>query len=319
MRSRLSTSVFAEAAGPSLTERLEKRLAIEKHFLELGCTYRHGRLHRFFERNVTRPMLKAGLQILGLYEKGKRNALSPVVRTVPVAFPDLPAAFDGFQILHLSDFHIDGTEGLPEALAESIRPLRPDVCVFTGDYRFEDRGPSEGVYPRMKTIIESIHAPEGIFAILGNHDPGEAVFEMGNMGVRMLVNDAAELRRRNHSLWILGLDDNFDFQTHDLDAALSSVPHDEFKILLAHAPEAYDEAAASGIRLYLCGHTHGGQIRLPRLGALKQNARCPRPYAYGLWTHNGMHGYTSAGVGCSSLPIRFNCPPELVLLELRAG
>jgi hypothetical protein len=312
-----SQVVFTSVAESSRPERLAKRRAIEQHFAKLGHTYRHGKLHRVFERHVTRPLLKGSLQILGAYEQGRRNALELVVRQVPMYFAGLPREFDGFQILHLSDFHIDGTDGLAEALAESLRELRPDLCVFTGDYRFDDRGSCEAVYPRMRTVVESIHAREGVIGILGNHDPADAVAELDAMGVRMLVNDAAKIRRGGASIWIIGLDDNFDYQTHDLDGALASVPEEGFKVLLAHAPELFREAARNGIDLYLAGHTHGGQIRVPLLGALKHNAKCPPAYAYGQWRHGRVQGYTSGGVGCSSLPIRFNCPPELVMLELR--
>src|SRR5207248_11700996 len=89
------------------------------------------------------------------------------------------------------------------------------------------------------------------------------------------------------------------------------------KILLAHTPEVYADASARGVQLYLSGHTHAGQIRFPGIGSIRNNARCPRAYAYAHWRHGAMQGYTSAGVGCSSLPIRFNCPPEIVLIELR--
>lgn len=309
-----STSLCSE---PGVGGRLEERLAIEQYFLRSGRTYRHGKLHRFFERQVTRRLLKSGLQMVGLYGRGLRNALTPVLRRIQLSFPDLPVQFEGFQILQLSDFHIDGTDGLAQVLAESIEPVRPDLCVLTGDYRFEDRGPSDDVYSLMRVVTGSIQAEHGVIGILGNHDPCEAVSELEAMGVQMLVNDAAEIQRRGASIWIVGLDDNFDYQTHDLEAALTSVPESGFKVLLAHAPESYQPAASNGIHLYLSGHTHGGQIRVPWFGALKRNARCPRAYAHGHWKYGTMQGYTSAGLGCSSLPIRFNCPPELVMIELR--
>jgi uncharacterized protein len=315
-RQHAARDVGSSAGVPAVRASLQKRRAIELHFERVGHTYRHGKLHRVFEEHITRPLLKSGLQLLGLFEQGKRNALDLVVRTVPMYFDDLAPEFHGFRILHLSDFHIDGTDGLAEALAECIRPLRPDLCVLTGDYRFEDRGPCQEVYPRMRTVLDSIDAREGVLGILGNHDPADAVSELEAMGVRMLVNEAMEVRRGRASIWIAGLDDNFDYQTHDLEQALEGVPRNAFTILLAHAPELFDEAAAGGVRLYLAGHTHGGQIRLPGLGAVKHNAKCPRQYSYGHWRHEGMQGYTSGGVGCSSLPIRFNCPPELVMIEL---
>jgi uncharacterized protein len=70
------------------------------------------------------------------------------------------------------------------------------------------------------------------------------------------------------------------------------------------------------VHLYLCGHVHAGQIRLPLIGAILTNADCPRSYTQGDWQHHSMRGYTGAGVGCSFLPVRFNCPPEITVIEL---
>ena len=269
------------------------------------------------ERHTIRPLLKLFLQVSGLYEQGVHNALAPVVRHLVLPFSNLPAEFDGFRVLHLSDLHIDGVDGLAERLSDMLSQLHPDVCLMTGDYRFEDDGPCERVYPRMQRIVESISAKHGIFAILGNHDVSEIAHELAAMGVRMLVNEAVEITQGRDSLWLAGLDDDFSYQTDDLPGTLSSVPRDAFKVLLAHSPELYDEAAALGVSLYLCGHTHAGQIRFPNVGSLRNNALCPKEYTYGHWIHNRMHGYTSAGVGCSSLPVRYNCPPELIMIELR--
>lgn len=285
----------------------------------MGHTHRHGPGHFLFERYVMRPGLRIGLSAVGLYKQGVRNALSPVVREIGLTFNDLPASLDGFRLLHISDFHIDGVDGLAEALAGLLRNIEPDVCVFTGDYRFENRGSCEEVYPRMQEVVEAISAKHGIYAILGNHDAAELAFGLERMGVRMLVNEAAEIIQGSESLWIAGVDDPFDYRCHDIPGALSTVPGGGFKILLAHAPELYAEAEALGVNLYLTGHTHGGQIRLPVLGAVKHNANCPREYRHGLWKHGSMTGYTTAGVGCSSLPIRYNCPPEAVLFELKRG
>ena len=269
------------------------------------------------ERHVIRPLLKLFLQISGLYKRGVANALSPVVRKLELGFPDLPEEFDGFQLLHLSDLHIDGVDGLAESLRPLLSELKPDMCVMTGDYRFEDDGSCRRVYPRMRAVVESISAEHGIFATLGNHDAAEIAHGLTRMGVRMLVNEAVEISHGRASIWLAGLDDDFGYQTDDLPGALSSVPADSFKILLAHSPELFAEAAAHGVDLYLCGHTHAGQIRLPRVGSLRNNAKCPKEYAYGQWRHEQMHGYTSAGTGCSSLPVRYNCVPEVTLIELR--
>ena len=300
----------------SLAERLKPRAEIERHFARIGHTYRHGALDRAFERKIQRPVLKFGLRTLGLYERGRQNSLSVAVTRLQFSFSDLPRAFDGFQILHLSDFHIDGVEGLTEVLERMLPALHPDLCVFTGDYRFEDHGDCQAIYPRMRRIVKSIHAKYGIYGILGNHDAGEIALTLEEYGVRMLVNEAAEIEKAGEAISLLGVDDSFDYRCDDLPAALATVPPNAFKILLSHSPELYRDAAAAGIQLYLTGHTHAGQIRLPGIGALKHNARCPRSLGSGVWQYRGMQGYTSTGVGCSGVSVRFHCPPELVLIEL---
>jgi hypothetical protein len=313
----VTSSETITASLNRLQKRIQPRLAVEAEFARLGHSYRHGRFHRFYDHQLQRPVLTIGLSLVGLFGKGKRNALSPVVRTIRLGFENLPPAFDGFRLMQLSDFHIDGVDGLAEALAERLRGVKCDLCVFTGDYRFDDRGPCDAVYPRMRKVIESIHSKHGIYGILGNHDPAEMALRLQEMGVNMLVNDAASIQQADESIWLLGVDDNFDYGCHDLPLALSGVPHGAFKILLAHAPEMFEDAHEHGIHLNLSGHTHGGQLRLPWIGALKQNARCPKEYAWGTWKYGNLQGYTSCGVGCSTLPIRFNCPPEIVVFELR--
>jgi hypothetical protein len=210
-------------------------------------------------------------------------------------------------------------DGLAEILAPMLRRIEPDLCVFTGDYRFEDRGPCDGVYPRMRQITEAISAKHGIWGILGNHDSAEIAYGLEALGMHMLVNENVEVRRGADSLWLAGVDDPFDYRCDDLDAALTGVPEGGFKILLAHVPEIYQTAAARGVNLYLSGHTHAGQIRLPIIGSLKHNSHCPKEFSYGLWRHAGMQGYTTSGVGCSSVPVRFHCPPEIVVFELKCG
>jgi uncharacterized protein len=309
------TFVQTDIRSSSLADRLKRRMAIERQRASRGALRQ---LPRTLDRYVTPTVLKFGLEITRLYVPGLRNALSPVVRKVRLHFADLPAAFDGFQILHLSDLHIDGTEGLTEALMPFLASLKPDLCVMTGDYRFDDQGPCEQIYPHMRSILSSISSKHGVFGILGNHDSSEIAFALEDMGMTMLINDAAEIRNKSASVWLIGVDDPFRYRCDDLEGALASVPPQAFKILLAHTPELYREACDNGIHLYLCGHTHAGQIRLPGIGSLRHNARCPRAYAHGHWTHHGMQAYTSAGVGCSTVPVRFNCPPEIVLLELAA-
>jgi predicted MPP superfamily phosphohydrolase len=301
----------------SLAERVEQRIEIERFFARARRTYRKSRFKLWRQHRVAPPLLKLALRATGLYGRGVKNALHPVIRRLRLDCDRLPAALNGFTILHLSDFHIDGNRALPDQLVSAIRGLTPDLCVLTGDYRFDTRGPSQEVYEPMQSILSSISSKHGVFGILGNHDVAEIAFALETMGVRMLVNEGLEICEGSASLWLAGIDDPFDYRCDDLPRALWAVPPDAFKILLAHTPDLYRDAAERGVDVYLCGHTHAGQIRFPLIGALDYNSNSPRAYGYGHWTHKRMHGYTTSGVGCSGLPVRFNCPPEVALIELR--
>jgi len=102
-------------------------------------------------------------------------------------------------------------------------------------------------------------------------------------------------------------------------SALNGVPQNEFKLLLAHSPEIHWKAAQERIDLYLCGHTHGGQVCSKRYGPIVVNARDSRLQARGFWKYENMIGYTSTGVGTSAIPVRFNCPPEIAVLTFRTS
>lgn len=300
----------------SLAERLKPRIAREEEFARTGRKLRNKSWLFKHEKYWLRPLLKLGLQTVGLYRRGVRNALSPVVRNIQLTFDNLPSAFDGYTLLHLSDLHIDGVPDLIAPLSKLLRGLTPDLCVITGDYRYEDEGTCEPVYPLTRKLFKNISARDGVFSVLGNHDVAEIAFALEEMGIRMLVNEAVEIRRGTQSVYLAGIDDPFDYKCDDLPGTLQTVPANAFKILLAHTPELYEPASQLGVNLYLSGHTHAGQIRFPWVGSLRNNANCPPAYAYGHWQHKEMHGYTSAGLGCSSLPVRFNCPPELVVIRL---
>ena len=299
----------------NLERLLASRRAVEARHHRGPKAHGHGDFALQHER-VLAWGIKTALRVSGLYGRGRANALRPVVRELKVEFEDLPAALDGFQILHLSDFHIDGVDGLAEALAERLAFLPVDLCVLTGDYRFDVGGPVDKVYRRMRRILSAIRSRHGVIGILGNHDCSDIAIGLESMGVRMLINESAAVGPPDDPLWVVGVDDPHFYGCDDLKSAMSGVPERGFKLLLSHTPEMYQEAADAGIDLYLCGHTHAGQIRLPGIGALAQLADCPRAFAAGHWRYAAMHGYTTAGVGCSLLPVRFNCPPEMVVIEL---
>lgn len=299
--------------------RLEERLRCRRTIEALHHKGRraHGRGDYLLRHDrALAPVLRLLLQAAGLYRRGVENATRPLVHRLQLSFGSLPRAVAPLRILHLSDLHIDGVDGLAEVVAAQVRELPCDVCVLTGDYRFEIEGPWQDVIPRMARVVSRIHAPLGIFGILGNHDCADMARPLEELGIRLLVNEAVQIA---DGVWLAGVDDPHYYGCDDLKRAASPIPPEAFKILLAHSPEMFAEAAEAGFDLYLCGHTHWGQIRTPWGAALLVNARCPKTYTAGLWRHGAMQGYTSAGVGCSMLPVRFNCPPEIVVIELRTA
>jgi len=310
---------MANGTELQLSRTLEERLACRRAVETAIGTGQQRDAHRdalLLRDHITEPILRRALHIMGLYSRGVRNALEPTIRHVLFEFENLPESFHGFRILHLADLHIDGVDGLAEIVADRVAAVPVDLCVMTGDYRFAMEGPCDAVYSRMATLLSGVRARHGVLAVLGNHDESDIAVELEALGVRMLINEAVDIPREGERLCVIGVDDPHHYGCDDLDGAMECVPPDAFKVILAHSPEMFDEAAAAEIHLYLCGHTHAGQICLPGIGALLMNADCPRAYTYGRWQHGGMLGYTSAGVGCSLLPVRYNCPPEIALIEL---
>ncbi|HSF30247.1 MAG TPA: metallophosphoesterase [Candidatus Tectomicrobia bacterium] len=295
-----------------------KRELIEQGRLE-AWSNRGGKSFRGEPHRALCALLRVTLRLTGLRRRGEQNALTPDVREIRLTYDHLPESFCGFRILHLTDLHIDGLKGLPEAISQRLRALEVDLCVLTGDYRFGVSGPCHNIFPPMKRILQSVNARLGVVGVLGNHDVSEEIPALEGLGVRMLINAALELRCGRDSAWVIGVDDPHYYGCDDLPAALRHVPADAFKILLVHTPEIIKEAEAYGIDLYLCGHTHGGQICLPFVGPLVINANCPRMYARGVWQYKQLHGYTNPGVGTSGVPVRFFCPPEIGLIELRCA
>jgi predicted MPP superfamily phosphohydrolase len=293
-----------------------QRKAIETGHLEAWLTPGKGSFH-LENINSLKPLLRFLLKSTGLYNRGIRNALTPVINRTTFAFEDLPAGFDGYTIMHLSDIHIDASEKLAGILINMISGLSVDLCVMTGDYRFEIYGPSDNVFDDMERVISKIEAKDGIIGILGNHDFAETTPALEKMGVKMLMNDSVRIQRRGQEIAILGVDDPHYYGCHDLKSAITEVPESVFKVLLAHTPELYVEALENHIKLYLCGHTHGGQIRLPLFGPIITNAACPRRMVMGKWQYANLRGYTNSGFGFSMAPVRFNCPPEICLITLK--
>lgn len=263
------------------------------------------------------PYITFSLKLAGVYRWGYENALNIVLKEHELYFDQLPDAFDGYRILHLSDFHIDCLPGLEDVICDIVEDLRYDICAMTGDYRLGAYGDyEENVTEPLRKIVSSLQAPDGVYATLGNHDTRPVVGILESMGVQVLTNETVDIRRGLDKIILTGTDDPHTYYSNHVSEALRT-PKEGFKVALVHAPELYREAAENGYHLYLSGHTHAGQICLPKGIPLVSHLKKGKHLVSGLWQEGSMIGYTSAGCGTSGLPIRFNCKGEITLFTLR--
>ncbi len=256
------------------------------------------------------------LRFSRMRERGRRNSLDFQTIKNDVSVPGLPQELDGFRILHLSDIHIDGFIDGGETLFSLVAPLRCDICVLTGDFRLLTHHNHKPSAIGMSRLVTKICARYGIYGILGNHDFLEQVPDLEESGVRMLLNEGQILKHNGAELFIAGVDDPHFYGTHDLKRAFRSRQKNITTLLLSHTPEIYKQAAELAVDIYLCGHTHGGQICLPGGIPLITHAVCPRQMTSGKWNYKQMNGYTSRGAGCSGVQARFNCRPEITIHTL---
>jgi len=260
------------------------------------------------------------LKCTGFRDRARQNCIDYSLERNDVYLPDLPADFEGYSILHLSDLHADGLLDEGEGILRIVETVPCDLAVLTGDFNSEDAGVHyKHCLEALLPIVRSISAQDGIFGILGNHDLLEMVPGLERMGVQMLLNDSVQLQRGSADIVLSGVDDPHFYKCHDLQKALSTAASDQFVILLSHSPEIAQEASLCGVDFFLCGHTHGGQICLPGGIPLIANVSCNRRYMSGSWRCGPMQGYTSRGTGFSLAAARIFCPPEITLHTLHAG
>jgi uncharacterized protein len=251
----------------------------------------------------------------GLKPWGYRNFLAVEVIERDVALPGLPASFDGFRLMQLTDLHCDLDPALLEVVIERLDGLSYDAIAFTGDYHNKIGRAYDASLDLMARLLSHVRGPR--YGVLGNHDFIEKVAFLEAAGLPMLMNESVALERGGERIWFCGVDDPHFFRTEDLVRARAQVPAGETAILLSHSPEPYEEADRLDYRLMLSGHTHGGQICLPTGRAVIKNYRGPRWLMAGAWSFGRLAGYTSRGTGGCAVPIRFFCPPEITIHTLR--
>ena len=305
--------------------RLETRLGPLHAQLRLGMEREHeaqafGQGLNFLHLEnlpLMQAIIEIALRVTGTYWLGSANAGKVQLRRNIVHLTNLPRAFDGFTILHLSDLHADLSGPAMRRAAELAHGLDYDLCVLTGDYRgrtYGDCGPSlEGV-ARLREALRG-----DIYAVLGNHDSITMVPDLEALGIRMLLNECVAIDRGGALIYLAGVDDAHFFRADNIEKAAAEIPHGCVSVLLSHTPEIYRQAAHAGFDLMLSGHTHGGQICLPGGIPILLEADLPRAFAAGAWRHGRMAGYTSVGAGSSVVPVRFNNRPEITLHQLVCG
>ena len=311
--------------GLDLLQRLQQRLGPVYARQRLGIEEESvprvfGRGFNFFHPEnwySSHALIRYALKLSGLYWRGRRNTLGFQIKHNELALPHLPVVFDGLRLLHLSDLHLDMYAPLTEALIEKISRLDYDLCVLTGDYRAWTFGPIERAMAAMRSLCTELKKP--VYGVLGNHDSVRMVPELEDMGIRMLLNESVPIEREGEVIYLAGIDDAHYFRVDNIEKAAHAIPHTAVSLLLSHTPEIYLQAAHAGFDVFLCGHTHGGQICLPGGFPLTLDSRCPRSLGSGPWRHNQMRGYTSVGAGASIVEVRLNCPPEIALHTLRRG
>ena len=307
----------------AVLNKLERRLGRLHARLRLGIEADHeaqifGQGINFFHIEnwySIHSVIRTTLKLMGLYWRGRKNAEQIQIRHNQIGMRTLPNRFDGFTLLHISDLHADMNEGAMRRLTELLPDITYDVCVLTGDYRGPTFGPFDAALESLARVRSHLKGP--LYGVLGNHDTIRMVPELEEMGIRILLNECEAISRGHEAIYLAGIDDAHYYRVDNIEKAASDIPDNGFSILLSHTPEIYRQAAYADFDLLLSGHTHGGQICLPGSIPITLDSVLPRHMGSGPWKYGDMMGYTSVGVGCSIVPVRINCPPEITLHRLQ--
>lgn len=272
---------------------------------------------RTLESEVVR-LRKAHMPIAALRRLGLHNEIYDIeVTRHEVLVEDLPSAFDGYRVAFLTDTHVASfvrRDFYREIVARTMA-FRPDVILLGGDFVHWEK--DIGLLP--ETILHGLHAPDGTYAVLGNHDywadADGVIAAMTAAGVRFLVNRSLAIVRDDSRIWITGIDEIYRGKP-DLDAAFRAIDPREPCIGLSHHPDIVDRLGGRRLDLLVCGHTHGGQIRFPFFGSVVVPSKHEARYASGFHRTDDALLYVSRGLGAIP-PIRILCKPEVATFTLR--
>jgi predicted MPP superfamily phosphohydrolase len=246
--------------------------------------------------------------------------LSVSVSRLDISSPKLSGDAPPIRIVQLSDIHIVTYGPRERQVAARVKQLQPDLILLTGDY-FN----ALGTQPRaaLREMLEDLEAPYGIYATTGNVDlPPTIMMDMfGPTGARILDNQAVDIEIHGQQIHLVGLSAHGSVLSglHEMEK-LQDQGADRFRMLLFHYPDFIRLAPEAHIDLYLSGHTHGGQARVPFYGALHINSLWENDYEMGRYDVEDTVLFVSRGIGFSGgyePQVRFRCPPEVVLITLR--
>jgi predicted MPP superfamily phosphohydrolase len=222
----------------------------------------------------------------------------------------------------ISDLHtgspFNGLDKL-RPIVDRINAARPDATFILGDLVIQDVVGGSFVPPEdIAAELKRLRAPLGVFAVLGNHDVWLDAPRVRNAlqgaGIPVLEDRAIKVTAGEQSLWLVGLSDYWT-QGHDLKTALNGVNGDSPVILLTHNPDIFPDVP-SRVSVTLAGHTHGGQVLLPVVGAPRVPSKFQQRFAAGHIVEDSRHLYVATGIGTSILPVRFRVPPTIPILTI---
>jgi len=241
-----------------------------------------------------------------------------LVNTYRVAVPKLPKAFEDFTIVHLTDLHCGFlvSRSFLRGVFQKVVAIPRDIIVCTGDFVHEKNGTGEidTLWPEMSILT----APYGVYSVLGNHDywasENRSLYWMQKTGFG-LHHRAKQITKNGEHLWLVGAGDLWE-DHRNLDILLDTIPEDDCRIVLAHNPDTADTDFTNRVDCMFAGHTHGGQVKIP-FGNTPVLPVRNKSYSSGLvTTKKGFPMYISRGIGWAIYPVRFNCYPEISVVQL---
>ncbi len=228
------------------------------------------------------------------------------------------------RIVQISDLHVERLTRRERALPALIAGLAPDLIVLTGDFLSTSYNRDGRALSDLGWLLTTFRAPGGIYAVWGTQEvdfPSVLGPVLDDLGVTVLEDRAVEISHAGHRLWLMGISctRDLDSAAATLDSLMAETPEGSFRLLLFHTPDLMPHAARKGVDLVLSGHTHGGQWRLPGLGAILTSSHYWKRYEAGAYRESNTHMYVSRGLGMEGFGApraRFFCPPEVVSITL---